>query len=302
MANIISPAIPQNPPTSCPLCSFTHAFPYLTVDGIPLWGCYRCGCLFAHHPRLERILGEYYAGQYADDRGHGGERGIDRCKEGTYTRYLSRIATRKGSRPRRLLEIGCSAGLGLLTAKKLGFEVAGLELSPDSVRTARELLPGVEIFSGTVLEAPYPDNSFDVVVLLDTVEHFQKPHAELEACARLLAPGGDMVIVTPNTVSLTHRLSPHLWPHLVIEHSTLFNPKALRRTLEEFGLRQVHTGFAHKKFNLEMMTHHLNLNPGTPGAGLLLKLFSLMPAKLRQAPFPFNYGEFFAYFKKPSPA
>jgi SAM-dependent methyltransferase len=299
MANTITPTIPTYPPSSCPVCGFQRSYPYLTVDGTPLWGCYNCGCVFAYHPNLKSILDAYYGKTYADDRGHGGEKGIDRCKERTYSLYLNSLAKTKNGKPRRLLDVGCSAGLGLLTAKKLGFAVTGVEASPESVRMAKKLLPDADIFPGTILDHPFAPESFDVIILLDTAEHFQNPGAELSACASLLSPGGDLIILTPNIASLSLKISPHLWPHLVIEHSILYHPRALRKFMMDKGLLVVKGGFGRKKFNLEMMAHHIKLNMGTPLARFLLKLFSLLPEKLRQLPFTFNFGEFYAYFKKP---
>jgi len=299
MANTITPTIPTYPPGSCPLCGFHQSYPYLTVDGTPLWGCYNCGCVFAYHPNLKPILDAYYAGTYADDRGHGGERGIDLCKQRTYTLYLDKLPRTKNGHPRRLLDVGCSAGLGLVTARELGFNVTGIEVSGESVRMAKKLLPDVDIFPGTILDHPFAPDSFDVIILLDTVEHFQNPRKELSACASLLSPGGDLIILTPNIASLSLKISPRIWPHLVIEHSILFHPRALAKFMKESGLILVNEGFGRKKFNLEMMAHHIKLNMGTPMAGLLLKLFSLLPAKLRQLPFTFNFGEFYAHFKKP---
>ena len=107
--------------------------------------------------------------------------------------------------PGRLLEIGCATGWLLKHARERGWEVQGVELSADAVAHARGL--GLEVFQGEVLDAHLPADRFDLVYLGDVLEHVPDAHAVLAEVARVLRPGGHLVLRGPIT---THSLARSL--------------------------------------------------------------------------------------------
>src|SRR5207249_6393552 len=91
---------------------------------------------------------------------------------------------------------------------------------------------------GTVDDAPFPDHAFDVLTCRHVLEHISAPLAFLKALARLLQPGGRLVIVTPNADSLGHRFFGCDFYSLdPPRHLILYTPAAVRRLLEQTGLR-----------------------------------------------------------------
>jgi ubiquinone/menaquinone biosynthesis C-methylase UbiE len=97
---------------------------------------------------------------------------------------------------RRVLEVGCGAGLQLRDLEGLGAareRLAGLDLVPDRVAQARELLPGADIHEGDAARLPWPDASFDLVVQSMMFSSVLDPGVRGAAAAemaRVLAPGG----------------------------------------------------------------------------------------------------------------
>jgi SAM-dependent methyltransferase len=67
----------------------------------------------------------------------------------------------------RVLDAGCGSGRNMLELARLG-TVTGVELSDTSVELARERGVG-EVIAGSVLEMPFPDDSFDLAVSLDVI-------------------------------------------------------------------------------------------------------------------------------------
>lgn len=134
----------------------------------------------------------------------------------------------------RLLDVGCGHGLLLDEARRLGFDVVGLELSRDAARHAREDL-GLD-----VRELPLEEfdtwEGFDVVVLADVLEHLDDPVKAVERCARLLQPNGALCVVTPDPSSLTARLAGKRWWGYVPAHACLLPRTTLRELLGEQGL------------------------------------------------------------------
>ncbi len=95
----------------------------------------------------------------------------------------------------RILDAGCGSGRNMVELAQLG-TVTGVELSQTSVSLARERGVG-EIIAGSVLEMPFADDSFDLAVSLDVIEHLQDDFAALRELRRTVAPGGALLVTVP---------------------------------------------------------------------------------------------------------
>jgi SAM-dependent methyltransferase len=115
-----------------------------------------------------------------------------------------------GSKP-RLLDIGSQIGSLPLYASRLGIGATALDyadLASDCGRILREL--GVDYRVGDVGKEPLPfaDASFDFVTYMDVIEHHPySPQRVLLEVRRVLAPGGCVIITTPNHASIYNRLA-----------------------------------------------------------------------------------------------
>jgi SAM-dependent methyltransferase len=138
-------------------------------------------------------------------------------------RILSGLMTPCGGN--RLLDVGCATGANLDVYRRLGWRVAGIERSADAATQARAR--NLRVHCGDVFDAPFgPD--FDVVLLSHVIEHVRDPIAVLSRCARFLAPGGKIVLLTPNVGSLGFRWFGSCWyPLEAPRHLALFDPHTL---------------------------------------------------------------------------
>jgi len=102
----------------------------------------------------------------------------------------------------RILEIGCAYGYYLKALHQLRNEVYGLDISAYAIgRAQEEVLP--ERADALLCQSaedpyPFPDDFFDLIFSLDTIEHLARPEAMLGECQRTLKAGGVLVVVTPN--------------------------------------------------------------------------------------------------------
>ncbi len=134
----------------------------------------------------------------------------------------------------RLLDVGAHVGVFVQVAQKRGWDAWGLEPSRWAVDVGRK--KGLNIIQGTLLEAEFAPESFDVITMWDVVEHLYDPMADIHEAARILKPGGVFCAHTMNLDSPFARLMGKHWPWLVEMHLYFFTPQTLGAMVEKAGL------------------------------------------------------------------
>ena len=136
----------------------------------------------------------------------------------------------------RLLDIGAGSGFLVEQAVQMGYQAEGIEPSTWLQKMALERkLP---VHCGTF---PHPEvgGRFDVITLIDVVEHVSNPVELLQNIAASLAPDGTAVVVTPDVNSIAARLLGWKWWHFRVAHIGYFNRQNLFLALDRAGLRPV---------------------------------------------------------------
>jgi SAM-dependent methyltransferase len=192
-----------------------------------LFACLDCGSVQQPAIPRRRELVELYR-DVRDDDYLAEEQG----RRATAARLLDLIAPHVPSG--RLLDIGCGHGLLLDEARRRGYDTVGLELSRAAAAHARGRL-GLDVRE-VPLEGFEADGEFDVVLLVDVLEHLDDPLAGLDHCAGLLAPDGVLCVVTPDPSSLTARLAGVRWWAYLPAHTCLLPRRTLRELLTARGL------------------------------------------------------------------
>jgi SAM-dependent methyltransferase len=95
---------------------------------------------------------------------------------------------------RRVLDIGCGAGNMAHHLAHYG-HVVGVDPYPKPLEVARQR--GLDVRQASATELPFADGSFDLVALLDTVEHIPDEDAVFDECRRVLTPGGKLLVTVP---------------------------------------------------------------------------------------------------------
>jgi 2-polyprenyl-6-hydroxyphenyl methylase/3-demethylubiquinone-9 3-methyltransferase len=101
-----------------------------------------------------------------------------------------------------VLDVGCGAGLLTEPLARLGADVTGIDAAPEVIAVAREhaAAMGLEIdYRNAAVEET--DGQFDLITSMEVIEHVAEPQAFLSAIARRLAPGGLLILSTPNATS-----------------------------------------------------------------------------------------------------
>lgn len=100
---------------------------------------------------------------------------------------------------RRVLDAACGEGYGSAMLAAAGaVSVVGIDIDAATVAHARDA-HGIDAREGDVSRLPFDDRTLDLVVSFETIEHVAEPEAALDEFRRVLAPGGILVVSTPNT-------------------------------------------------------------------------------------------------------
>lgn len=136
----------------------------------------------------------------------------------------------------RLLDVGCATGDFLLASRGV-FEVEGVEISAASAAVARQR--GIPVTIGTLADVP-DDERFDVISLLQVVEHLREPLPVLRQAWTRLRPGGLLFLSTPaiDSFSFEYLGSDHI--HVSsFGHVSLFSKVSLRELTTRAGFEVV---------------------------------------------------------------
>jgi len=134
----------------------------------------------------------------------------------------------------RLLDVGCGSGAWLLFMRGLGWQVEGLDFDENAANVARQR--GLQIHCGSLDTQNFPDEYFDAITLHHVIEHMPNPVGALVECRRILKKNGKLILSTPNTASLGHRVFKQYWRGLEPpRHLYLFCPSAMKSMLALAG-------------------------------------------------------------------
>ena len=132
----------------------------------------------------------------------------------------------------RLLDVGCGRGF-FLSALGPQWERHGVEVSSVGAESARAF---AKVHLGELKDAAYPDAYFDAVMCHHVIEHVPDPQAFFTEIRRVLRPGGDLVLATPDFDSGCARRFGERYRLLHDRtHTSLFTLDSLRRFVRDHG-------------------------------------------------------------------
>jgi SAM-dependent methyltransferase len=135
----------------------------------------------------------------------------------------------------RVLDLGCRTG-ALTQHYAEGNTVVGVDVDRSALEQAEARLGIETVWTDVEEELPFPDNSFDVVVAGELLEHLADPGAVVAHVRRVLRPGGRFVGSVPNAFRLKSRLryAAGRHPETDSTHLQLFTSAALAALLGDF--------------------------------------------------------------------
>ncbi len=98
---------------------------------------------------------------------------------------------------KRVLDAGCGLGYGAAELHGAA-SVVGVDVSPEAISEARLRYPQFRFVEGSCEALPFEPGDFDLIVAFEVIEHLHDWRAFLSECARVLTPGGQLIVSTPN--------------------------------------------------------------------------------------------------------
>jgi SAM-dependent methyltransferase len=254
---------------SCPVCG-AEAAPRLRKGGVEILFCSDCGVGF-WQPAPGFDAGALYGAHYFEGRdlgpGYDDYAALESALRHNFARRLR--ALRAPPAGARLLDLGPAFGYAVGEARRQGWWATGLEVSRAAAARAAAAAGAGGIAVGDAHRAPFATASFDAVTLWDVLEHLADPHAAVAEVARVLRPGGRLVLSTGDVGSLVARVSGARW-HLytIPEHLFFYSREGLRRLLAAHGLRVEHMRAEAARYPVGYLVERLRKSLfGRPSAG-----------------------------------
>ena len=262
-SNAAGPALAR-----CPVCRIERFAPRFAVKGMAIEACSGCGLVVQNPQPSDDQLATIYGSNYFIGSAENDPLGtqFDLVKRATASLQLDEIAAFLGRRGRTagglsLLEVGCGHGNMLLEARDQGYEVHGLEYSADAARVANRKLGAGVVRVVAIGDDTFPQESFDICVLADVIEHVRDPADFLEGVRRVLKPDGVVFIATPSTDSWSARLLGRHWMEYKPEHLFYFNAGTLTRLLKRSGFDGIEISSGRKVLTLDYVIGHFDKFP-----------------------------------------
>ncbi len=158
----------------------------------------------------------------------------------TRLRYIELLNSfEKYRNTNKLLDIGCGNGDFLIIAKEKGWDIYGSEYDLQAVEIATK--KGIQMHHGSITQATFANNSFDIITSFEVLEHLNTPVQEIEKINQLLRPNGIAYITTPNYNAMSRLILGKKWTTVEYpEHLTLFTPFTLNKLLDDANFNKVY--------------------------------------------------------------
>jgi 2-polyprenyl-3-methyl-5-hydroxy-6-metoxy-1,4-benzoquinol methylase len=144
----------------------------------------------------------------------------------------------------RFLDAGCGAGPALGFLEKQGFKVTGSDLVLYPLLEARKRSATAGLVNADLAQGlPFKTASFDVILASEVIEHLADAEALLAECRRVLAPGGCLILTTPNLWDLRRpwaKLTRQIWSgYQDPTHINLMTPPRLTGLVRQAGFAKI---------------------------------------------------------------
>lgn len=223
---------------NCPLCNSEDNYLFIKIkfreikNYFRIFKCRNCLLLFHHPTYKERELKKLYEKNYyffIRDDSIEFKRAFKVLRRISYKLDLNKNFN--------IIEVGCGKGYLLYLLDKLGYRVEGVEISETASKYARERFD-LNVFNGTLEEyVKERDKKFEVILLIDLLEHIKNPHSFMESIRKISKRGTVLFIDTPNSGSQEIKRERDKWIGFNPFHIRIYSLKSIDALLKRYGFK-----------------------------------------------------------------
>lgn len=259
---------------ACPVCKGTDFRPKFKKQGQQYWACRRCRFVFARSDRnanfadLSQFEPAYL--EYLEKN----ETSADHVHVVGWIREFVDVGHSA------ILDVGCGNGAFVRHLADTGADAVGIE--PARAVYERYLAADPRFILGA-LERCSMERRFDVVTMLDVIEHVERPDRMVSAARTVLRNGGYVFVSTPDIGSRAARLSGRHWHFMNRYHLSYFSRETLATLFANHGFELVDVRSMSKEFTLGYLARY--------AGDFMLGRPVTLPAALRRQKLRLNTGE-----------
>lgn len=231
---------------ACDLCGSSEA-DFLFEGKDRLYGCEgvftyvqckKCGLVYMNPQISPDDIGKFYPPTYGphEQKSEKRQHNLSVVKSKLKKIPFAVLICDKLTQQSRLLDVGCgNADFLNKVSNVTKCQVHGIDISKAAAKAAKENYE-IDIYTGTILESPFPCNYFDVITAWWYLEHVSNPSEVLRKMSSLLKKDGYCIIGVPNIDSFNARIFKAKWYHLDCpRHLYIYSPDTITKLLDKTG-------------------------------------------------------------------
>ena len=226
----------------CPLCKspkFTHIV--TRVDKLDIVHCQECELAYVNPRPISEDITKMYEEDYytgSDDKSFGYS---NRIPSAVNIKYIppygwELLVEETSLANMRTLDIGCAFGHWVYWKSKAGARATGIDLAPDGIKWGRGKL-NLDLRQTTLELLNEPDESFDVITVIDLIEHVLDLESFMNQVVSLLKPGGLVFVQTPNFGTYKKWKNRCIHLKISLEHMLYFEIASLDKLFGKYGMQ-----------------------------------------------------------------
>lgn len=218
---------------NCNLCEKKDEKELFWKNGYRIVQCKNCGLVYVNPQPEEEEIKQYYNEQYKSKKYPSEKKIKSKTREARkIIKSLKRIIKRKNI---KLLDVGCGFGYLVKSASEAGWDAYGIEVADWMVDFAKKefkIKVDVRSFPGSGLR----EESYDIITMLEVVEHFPNPFRALKEAHILTKKEGFLMIRVPDIESFPAKKDKIDWRGFVLpDHLYFFSFETLKKICEKSG-------------------------------------------------------------------
>lgn len=213
----------------CPACAESHGRLLGHKESCALSECIRCSTVFMSAQANGHSVKELYNHYYDQAR-------FELPAAAAASLELLAKSFAQFRQTGRWMDTGYGEGGLLSVAEQNGWNCYGTDISPHALEYGQKR--GWIVSANAENDLRFPRAGFDVVTMIEFLEHMQSPHEALQAAAQWVRPGGLLYVTTPNVNSLNRRILGLDWSIFSPpEHVTIWSARGLCHALTKAGFK-----------------------------------------------------------------